>query len=68
MDNYLVSVRFAGIDFSCPHCQEEYIDDEDIYVDRCNRNKSGTTRKKCVCGRWFGIAYDYTGQAIGFPL
>lgn len=56
------------IDFNCPHCKKKYNDEDDKYLDRCNRNKSFITKIKCDCGNKFGMCYDITGQARGFDL
>jgi len=61
-------ITFAKIDFKCPFCLKEYNDLDDKYVDRCNKNKSGTTSVTCSCGKRFGMTYDITGQAVGFDL
>jgi len=64
----LINISFANIDFKCPFCSKEYVDDKDTYLDRCNINKSGTTSINCKCGKKFGMTYDITGQAVGFKL
>jgi len=64
----LVHISFAKIDFECPYCGLKYEDNEDKYLDRCNKNKSGYTKIKCKCGNRFGFVYDITGQALGFML
>ena len=61
-------ICFADIDFECPHCKCEYNDKDEIYLKRCERNKSGYTKKKCSCGKWFGVAIDMTGDIVGFKL
>jgi transposase-like protein len=63
----LIHISFAKIDFHCPHCKEQYSDDEDKYLDRCNANRSGWTKIKCKgCKRTFGMTYDMMGDAVGF--
>ena len=57
-----------NINFTCPHCGEKYIDDNDKYLDRCNKNKTGFTTIKCVCQERFGMTYNIQGDAIGFKL
>lgn len=59
-------LNIAKIDFSCPFCKQGYLDINGKYLDRCNKNQSFTTRIKCTCGNWFGMCYEYTGQAVGF--
>ena len=57
---------FGGIDFNCPHCGTEYSDVDDRILNRINRGKTGCTSLKCLCGKRFGVAADYTGQLVGF--
>lgn len=65
MDN--LHLNIAKIDFSCPLCKQGYIDINEKYLDRCNKNQDFTTRIRCTkCRTWFGMCYDYTGQAVGF--
>lgn len=55
-------IRFAKIDFNCPHCTYQYSDDDDKYINRINNNQKGYTLTKCKgCKRKFGIAADYKG-------
>ena len=61
-------ITFDKIDFNCPYCDKPYKDDEDIYLDRCNSNKSGCTTIKCECEMRFGMTYDITGKAVSFKL
>ena len=61
-------ITFAKIDFKCPYCDKPYKDDESIYLDRCNSNKSGCTIIKCECEMRFGMTYDITGKAVSFKL
>lgn len=64
----MIHITFAKIDFKCPYCEKKYSDIEDIYVNRCNNNKSGCTTIKCDCESKFGMTYDITGRAVSFKL
>lgn len=64
----LIHIKFAKIDFYCPHCKMQYSDDDDKYLDRCNKNKSGCTTIKCICQEKFGMTYNIQGDAVGFEL
>ena len=68
MEDQNLILCFANINFSCPCCKKKYSDEEDKYLDRCNRNKSGFTSITCVCGHKFGMTYNIQGDAIGFEL
>ena len=61
-------INLPKINFECPHCKTQYLDDEDKYLDRCNKNKFGYTTIKCRCGMKFGMTYDIQSDAIGFEL
>ena len=65
MNDYLC---FANINFSCPHCGKKYSDENDKYLDKCNKNKSGWTSITCICGQKFGMTYNIQGDAVGFGL
>lgn len=64
----LIHINFAKIDFQCPYCGKKYMDDEEKYIDGCNKRMSGCCRIKCECGKPFGMTYDITSQAVGFKL
>lgn len=64
----IIHICFASWDFECPHCGKKYCDDNDKYLDRCNRNKSGYTTIKCICQEKFGMTYNIQGDAVGFKL
>jgi len=64
----IIHISYDKIDFKCPHCNKEYLDSDDKYVNRCNDNKCGYTKIKCSCSETFGMTYDYMGQAVGFDL
>lgn len=61
-------LTLSKTDFKCPYCQKKYDDKDDVYLDKCNKNKSQLTRIKCKCGNKFGFTYDMTGDAISFKL
>ena len=58
----------GNINFSCPYCKKQYSDDKDKYLNRCNKNVSGSTKIHCECGQTFGMTYNYKGEAIGFKI
>lgn len=64
----IISITFAKIEFLCPYCEKPYKDDEDVYLNRCNNNKSGYTTIKCECEIRFGMTYDITGKAVSWKL
>ena len=51
----------ANITVRCPFCGKEHSDEDEKFLKRINRNKSGITQKKCICGELFKIAYSYHG-------
>lgn len=61
-------IKFAGIDFECPFCNKKYIDDNEKFYKRIEKNKKGYTTTNCQCGEKFGIAADMTGKLVGFKL
>ena len=69
MENRVVHINFANVNFECPHCGEKYSDEDDKYLERCNNNKNGITRLNCrKCTTRFGMTYDIKGDAVGFDL
>ena len=68
MKNGLIHISFSHIDFECPYCGKKYRDDNDEYINRCNKNKSGCTSIKCECERRFGMTYDMTGTTRSYKL
>ena len=68
MNDIHLHICFADINFNCPHCNKEYIDDKDIYLKRINKNINFNTKIKCICGERFGVYPDYNGNLIGFKL
>lgn len=64
----LIHINIAKIDFYCPHCRKQYLDDDDKYLNRCNKNKTGFTTIKCICQERFGMTYNIQGDAVGFEL
>ena len=49
--------------FHCPHCGKVYNDEK--YIDRINRNKSGYTRVYCECRKPFDVVIDSLGNLHG---
>jgi uncharacterized C2H2 Zn-finger protein len=39
-------IDFANTKFSCPHCNKEFVDDDDKYCNRINKNKSWDRKTK----------------------
>jgi len=58
----------ANIEFNCPKCKKVYSDENDIYLNRCNRNSNLCTKIKCACGQSFYMTYNYTGDAVSFLI
>lgn len=56
------------VNFKCPVCKKKYSDLNEKYYNRCTKNKSGCTKIKCDCGYWFGMTYDYKGNAVSFEF
>ena len=63
-----VMLCFSKIDFKCPYCKKEYDDRDDLYLDKCNRNKCGWTKIKCSCSKRFGMTYNYKSDAVAFEI
>ena len=64
-----VHISWCNINFKCPICEYPYKDDNDKYLDRVNKNKSGYTKIKCLgCNRLFGMTYNMIGDAVSFEL
>ena len=61
-------ICLSGIEFLCPHCEKKYIDSDDKYYKRIDKNKSAMTRIKCSCGKKFGMTTDYKSNMVGFKL
>jgi len=68
MQNKIISISFAKVDFSCPYCGKKYDDEDDKYYNRCIKNKHFAAKIKCECGEIFGFTYDITGQAVGYKM
>ena len=66
MEDQIIHISFAKIDFKCPYCGKEYSDIDDKYVNRCNKNKNGCTNIKCRCGKRFGMTYNIMCHAVSF--
>lgn len=61
-------ISMCNVEFQCPHCTKRYVDHEDKYLQRCNRNKSFCTTIKCECKRKFGVTFDIKGDIVSFEL
>lgn len=59
-------LRIARTDFECPHCEKQYDDIDNKYLNRCNDNKDFSTKINCDCGRAFKMTYNYQGNAVSF--
>lgn len=59
-------LSISNIDFRCPHCGKKYSDENDKYLDRCNKNKDFCTSIKCECGEKFKMTYNTKGDAVSF--
>lgn len=68
MNNGIIHIHYAKIDFNCPYCNKAYQDSDDKYLDKCNNNQNGYTTIKCGCGEVFGMTYNIKGEAVGFKL
>ncbi|REC56996.1 hypothetical protein DRF62_02220 [Chryseobacterium piscium] len=68
MKNAIIHISYAKTNFKCPHCEKPYDDSEDIYLERCNKNKSGCTTIQCECELRFGMTYDIAGKAVSFKI
>jgi len=69
MENRIIHMSFAKVDFECPYCGTKHDDLDDKLLDRCNNNKSGYTKLYCKkCLKRFGFTYNYKCEAVGFKL
>lgn len=68
MEDQIIHISWAKIDFQCPYCEKQYEDTNDKYYKRLEQNNLGYTKTKCECGETFGIAIDITSQYVGFKL
>ena len=68
MKNQIIHTSYANINFEYPHCNKKYSDINDVYLNRCNKNKTRYTKIKCSCGKFFGMTYDHMDNAVGFEL
>lgn len=59
-------ITLADTDFKCPHCDKQYNDTDDVYLNKTIKNKSGCTSIKCECENTFMMTYDITGKAVSF--
>lgn len=61
-------IDLADTSFNCPYCGKNYDDNNDKYINRCNKNKTSRTFINCDCGERFGMTYEITGEAVGFKI
>jgi predicted RNA-binding Zn-ribbon protein involved in translation (DUF1610 family) len=66
MENVLIHLKISKVDFNCPKCGKEYSDEDDKYLNRCEKNKNFRTNIKCKCGNSFYMTYNYMGNAVSF--
>lgn len=59
---------FAITNFNCPNCGMEYNDENNKYLNRCIKNKTGITKINCVCNLSFYMTYNYKGDAVSYLL
>ena len=53
----------------CPHCHTYHVEPTDErWTKGLNNNKRGYVRKKCACGKTFGIGLDIVKGMVGFIL
>lgn len=64
-----IFVDFAKVDYSCPHCNEKYLDEKDKMCERLNKSQEGWLKLRCSnCKKFFGYTVSMVGQAVGFVL
>jgi hypothetical protein len=61
-------ICMAKIDFYCPYCGKKFIDKDDVYCNRINKNKSFTTKVKCECNNWFRLTANYKSELITWKI
>ncbi len=62
-------MKLASTKFNCPHCNKEYDDYDDQYLDQMNEGNNWTVNIKCSsCENTFGMTYSMVGDAVGFEL
>jgi len=61
-----VHISFVKVKFSCPFCTKPYDDSEELFLDRCNKKKSGITYYRCECKNRFGVTHDIKGDIVVF--
>lgn len=59
-------VCFSNITFKCPSCGIEYIDSNEKYLKRCNKNKNFCAKINCKCSYKFMVSLDYKGDFVSF--
>jgi transposase-like protein len=62
----IIFLDIDKVDFNCPYCGKKYSDNDDKYLNRLNKNKSGITSIKCTCKKTFSMTYNYRGEAVSF--
>lgn len=68
MKDKIINISFENTKFNCPYCGKKFIDINDKYLNRCNKNKSFNTKIKCECKNIFGMTYDWMSNPRGFKL
>lgn len=63
-----IHIDCSSIKFKCPYCGKLYIDEDEKYLKRINKNVQCYTFKKCECGNRFGISIDMTGYMVSFKF
>ena len=59
-------IDFANTKFNCPHCNKQFVDDDDKYCNRINKNKSWVTKVKCDCKETFTLTVNTEGDFVSF--
>ena len=55
---------FDNTNFNCKCCNKQYNDNDNKFVERCNKNKKSKTKIKCDCGNVFFVTYNYIGECV----
>lgn len=58
----------SAINFNCPYCNKEYLDIDEKYTRRANKNKCGYTKIKCECSERFGVTCNMKSDVVSFKL
>jgi len=59
-------IDFANTKFNCPHCNKQFVDEDDKYCNRINKNKSWVTKVKCDCKETFTLTVNTEGDFVSF--